>query len=56
MKIDAFNKVIEVILTQQNNENHWHSVIFVFKKLIVIEMNYETHDKELLTIVHIFKI
>ena len=56
VKIDAFNKVIEVILTQQNNENYWHSVIFAFKKLILVEMNYEIHDKKLLTIVHAFKI
>ena len=56
VKIDVFNKIIEIIFTQQNNENHWHFVIFVFKKFILAKMNYEIHDKKFLTIVHVFKI
>ena len=55
VEIDAFDKVIEAILSQQDENDHWHSVAYLFKKMISAKDNYEVHDKELLIIIDAFK-
>ena len=55
VKIDAFDKVIETIFSQQDEDGHWHFVVYLFKKMISTKDNYEIHDKELLIIIDVFK-
>ena len=55
VKIDVSNKIIEEILCQSNDENHWHFVIYFSRKMISIECNYEVHDKKFLIIIFVFK-
>ena len=55
VKIDVSNKTIDEIFCQSNDKNHWHFVIYFFKKMISIECNYEIHDKKLLIIIFAFK-
>ena len=55
IEIDAFDKILKIILCQQNDENHWHFVAYFSRKMISIECNYEIHDKKLLIIVISFK-
>ena len=55
VKIDAFDKIIETILSQQNENDHWHSVVYLFRKMISTKNNYEIYDKELLIIIDVFK-
>ena len=55
VKIDVFDKVIEVIFSQQNENDHWHFVVYLFKKMISTKNNYEIHDKEFLIIIDVFK-
>ena len=55
VEIDAFDKIIEIILSQQDENDHWHSVAYLFKKMISAKSNYEIHDKEFLIIVDVFK-
>ena len=55
VEIDVFDKVIETILSQQNENDHWHFVVYLFKKMISTKDNYEIHNKELLIIIDVFK-
>ena len=55
VEIDAFDKVIEAILSQQDENDHWHFVAYLFRKMISTKNNYEIHDKELLIIIDVFK-
>jgi len=55
LKIDAFNYVKDDILSQYDDENVLHSIIFYSKSMISAECNYHIYDKKLLTIIQCFE-
>ncbi len=55
LKIDAFNYVKDDILSQYNDENVLHSIVFYSKSMISAECNYHIYDKKLLTIIQCFE-
>ncbi len=55
LKINALNYVKDEILSQYNDENILHSMIFYSKSMIFAEINYHIYDKKLLIIIHCFK-
>ena len=55
MKTDVFNFIVAGILSQQNENNNWRSMMFWSRKMIPAEQNYEIYDQELLIIVAAFK-
>jgi hypothetical protein len=50
VKTDTSNFGIGAILLQQQN-GFWHLIAFMSKTLTEVERNYETYNKELLTII-----
>ena len=56
MKIDALDYALTTILSIVNEDNEVHPVAFHFCTFTMVELNYNTHDKELLTIFEAFKI
>ncbi|EDN02416.1 hypothetical protein HCAG_00280 [Histoplasma mississippiense (nom. inval.)] len=52
---DASTFAVAAILSQLQDDGHWHPVAFWSRKLIDAETRYDTHDKELLAIVAAFK-
>ncbi len=55
LKIDAFNYVKDDILSQYDNENVLHLIVFYSKSMISAECNYHIYDKKLLTIIQCFE-
>ncbi len=55
LKIDAFNYVKDDILSQYNDENVLHSIVFYSKSMISAECNYHIYDKKLLAIIWCFE-
>ena len=55
LETDASDFAIGAILLQQGEERHLHLVAFHSRKFQPAEINYEIHDKELLTVVDVFK-
>jgi len=55
LKINASNKAIEACINQSNDKKHLHFIAYYSCKLTVAELNYEIHDKKLLTIINFFK-
>ncbi len=55
LKINASNYVKGEILSQYNDENVLHSMIFYSKSMILAEINYHIYDKKLLIIIRCFK-
>ena len=55
MITDASDYVSEEILSQYNENNVLHSVVYFFKKHSPAECNFEIYDKELMIIVCAFK-
>jgi len=55
LKIDAFNYVKDDILSQYDDENVLHSIVFYSKSMISAECNYHIYDKKLLTIIRCFE-
>ncbi len=55
LKIDTFNYVKDDILSQYNDENVLHSIVFYSKSMISAECNYHIYDKKLLAIIWCFK-
>ncbi len=55
LKIDASNYVKDEILSQYNDENVLHSMIFYSKSMILAEINYHIYEKKLLIIIRCFK-
>ncbi len=51
LETDSFNYVNDEILSQYDDENTLHSVIFYSKNLFFAECNYEIYDKKLLIII-----
>jgi len=54
LKIDALNYVKDEILSQYNDENVLHSMIFYSKSMILAEINYHIYNKKLLIIIRCF--
>ena len=56
VETDASGFALAGVLTQQQEqEGLWHPVAFWSRKMHPAEMNYETHDQELLAIIEVFK-
>ena len=55
LKIDSFDYVNEGVLSQYDDENNLHSMIFYNRNLLLAECNYEIYDKKLLIIVRCLK-
>ncbi len=55
LKMNFLNYVNDEVLSQYNDEDILHSVIFYSKNMILAECNYEIYDKELLIIIHCLK-
>ncbi len=55
LKINAFDYVKDDILSQYNDKNVLHSIVFYSKSMISAECNYHIYDKKLLTIIQCFK-
>ncbi len=55
LKIDALNYVKDEILSQYDDENVLHSMIFYSKSMILAEINYHIYNKKLLIIIRCFK-
>ena len=56
METDASDYALTAILSIINKENEVHLVAFHSYTFTVAELNYDTHDKELLVIFEAFKI
>ncbi len=55
LETDSFNYVNDDILSQYDDEETLHSMIYYSKNLSLAECNYEIYNKKLLTIIHVFK-
>ncbi len=55
LKTDFLNYVNDEVLSQYDDEDILHSMIFYSKNMILAECNYEIYDKELLIIIRYLK-
>ena len=55
LEINSFNYINNDILSQYNNEETLHSMIYYSKNLSFAECNYKIYDKKLLAIICVFK-
>ncbi len=55
LKINALNYVKDEILSQYDDENVLHLIVFYSKSIIFAEINYYIYDKKLLVIIQCFK-
>jgi len=55
LETDSFNYVNDDILSQYDDEETLHSMIYYSKNLSLAECNYEIYDKKLLAIICVFK-
>ncbi len=55
LKTNFLNYVNDEVLSQYDDENILHSMIFYSKNMILAECNYEIYDKELLIIIRCLK-
>ena len=55
MKADASNQVLDSVLSQRDESENLHSVVFHSHKFTDQKLNYKIHDKELLAIIKAFK-
>jgi len=55
LKTNFLNYVNDEVLSQYDDEDILHSVIFYSKNMILAECNYEIYDKELLIIIRCLK-
>ncbi len=51
LEIDSFNYINDEVLSQYDDEEVLHSIVFYSKNLSSAECNYEIYDKELLIII-----
>ncbi len=54
IEIDALDLVIDACFSQEY-EDMWHLVTYLSRKLLLVEQNYDVHDKKLLAIVVFLK-
>jgi len=55
LEINSFNYVNDEVLSQYNDEEVLHSIVFYSKNMSSAECNYEIYDKELLIIIWAFE-
>ncbi len=55
LETDSFNYVNDDILSQYDDEETLHSMIYYSKNLSLAECNYKIYDKKLLAIIRVFK-
>ena len=55
MKADASDQVLDSVLSQRDESESLHPVVFHSRKFTDSELNYKIHNKELLAIVEAFK-
>ena len=55
IEADTSNQALNSVLSQKDESENLHSVVFYSHKFTDSELNYKIHDKELLTIVEAFK-
>jgi len=55
LEIDSFDYVNDEVLSQYDDEEVLHSIVFYSKNMSSAECNYEIYDKELLIIIRAFK-
>jgi len=55
LEIDSFNYVNDDILSQYDDEETLHLMIYYSKNLSFAECNYEIYDKKLLAIIQAFE-
>jgi len=55
LKTNFSNYVNDEVLSQYDDEDILHSMIFYSKNMIFAECNYKIYDKELLIIIHCLK-
>ena len=55
LKTNASDQTIEACISQSDDKKRLHFIAFYSKKFTDVELNYEIHDKKLLTIVDFFK-
>ncbi len=55
LEIDSFNYVNDEVLSQYDDEDVLHSIVFYSKNMSSAECNYEIYDKELLIIIQAFE-
>ena len=56
METDASDYALAAILSIVNEDNKVHPVAFHSRTFTMVELNYNTHNKELLAIFEVFKI
>ena len=56
METDALDYALTTILSIVDKDNEVHPVAFHSRTFTMVELNYDTHDKELLAIFEAFKI
>ena len=55
LKTNASDQIAEACISQSDDKKRLHLIAFHSKKLTNAELNYEIHDKKLLTIINSFK-
>jgi hypothetical protein len=55
VKINAFDYMSSEILSQYDDQEVLHSVVYFFKKHNLIKYNYEIYDKKLMIVVQCFE-
>ncbi len=55
LKMNASDEAIKMCINQSDDKKRLHFIAYYSHKLTVAELNYEIHDKKLLTIVDSFK-
>jgi len=55
LKMNASDKAIEACINHSDDKKRLHLIAFHSRKFTDAELNYEIHDKKLLTIVNSFK-
>ncbi len=55
LEINSFNYVNNEVLSQYDDEEVLHSIVFYSKNMSSAECNYKIYDKELLIIIQVFK-
>jgi len=56
VETDALDYALTTILSIVNEDNKVHPVVFYSYTFTAVELNYNTHNKELLAIFKVFKI
>jgi len=55
LEINSFNYINDEVLSQYNDEDVLHSIVFYSKNMSSAECNYKIYNKKLLIIIRAFK-